>query len=847
MQPQIADIINHPTDILAIVDPASLDLLYWNINFEKHVAGEGHLQQNQNIYKFLKSIVSAAQIKEVIAQLDKRFYFIDSSTVKDYQLNFNVIKVEEEKVCVVRFISQILTEAVQQYQFLFEKNLAGVFRVNLKGVLLSCNGAFAKILGYESPSEIIGSNTSDLYTDPSGRSKFLKELSNRTLLGNYELELKRKDGASVTCLENSYLEKDLEGHEIISGTLIDITEKKIAENALHFSEERFRTLASVSHEGIVFSKENIITDCNDQFAQLFGYHSSNQVKGKYLYEFITPQDLQRIKAGVAISSANQTEVRTFDTENRTILLEVTGKTIKTRDESILTLVLKDITARKKAEFALEQSVVRFKNLLENSPNGVVILTEGKIKYLNNAACNLLGVANEDEVYDEMFLSFIPEKFKKEISSDLDNIREGKEIEYKELGLCNRFDRIVDVGLKSTLTIFENRPSIQITLNNVSDRNQLVQEQIRVRLIEEINMVLKREIEEHKITQRQLEDQKREASEQRAKLVSIFNSTENIMMWTLDNQFRITSMNSNFVQWMVDSFGIEIELGVNIIEILEEHVHPDLYQGQLRAFANAFKGRAQQFEFALESNKKEVVWLQAFLNPVYLEDNPQEVSCVWYDNTERKQIDRRVRDSLKEKEVLLQEVHHRVKNNLQVISSILSLQASYVTDPKTLEILQESQQRIKSMSFIHETIYRTADFSKLEFTEYIKSIAGNLVQSYRQQNLQVEFITEMEEVHLSLDQAIPCGLIVNELVSNALKYAFKGRKEGKLIIGLVQKDNEVTLEVKDNGVGLPPSFSHEKTDSLGIQLVYALIEQLDAAIKVMSEGEGTTFIITFHVK
>jgi PAS domain S-box-containing protein len=847
MQPLIADILNHPTDILAIVNPASLALLYWNTNFERNFTLDLSNARNKNLYEIIRANASEKYIKGIIESLNVRYYCIDNSTSKDYQLQFNIVKTEEQNLCLVRLTKYILTDAVQQYQFLFEKNQAGVFRVNLNGTLLSCNSAFSKILGYDSPSDIIGKNTADLYIDPFGRSKFLNELSHEPILGNYELELKRKDGASVTCLENSYLEKDHDGHEIISGTLLDITEKKLAEKALHFSEERFRTLATVSHEGIVFSKENIITDCNDQFAQLFGYHTSNQVKGKNLYEFITPHDLQRIISGVAISPANQTEVRTFDQENRTILLEVTGKTIKTRDENILTLVLKDITSRKKAEFALEQSVVRFKNLLENSPNGVIILTEGKIKYLNNAACVLLGFEDEDDVYDEMFLSFIPIKFQNEIAADLDHIREGREIEYKEISLCDKSDRFVDVGLKSTLTIFENRPSIQITLNNVSDRNQLVQEQIRVRLIEEINSVLKREIEEHKITQRKLEDQKREASEQKAKLVSIFNSTENIMMWTLDNQFRLTSMNSNFVQWMIDSFGVEIELGVKIIEILEEHVHPDLYQGQLRAFANAFKGRAQQFEFALESNKRDTIWLQAFLSPVYLEDNPQEVSCVWYDNTERKQIDRRVRDSLKEKEVLLQEVHHRVKNNLQVISSILSLQASYVSDPKTLEILQESQQRIKSMSFIHETIYRTADFGKLEFTEYIKSIAANLIQSYRQQNMQVELITEMEKVHLSLDQAIPCGLIVNELVSNALKYAFKGRNEGKLIIVLIQKSDEVRLEVKDNGVGLPSSFSYEKTDSLGIQLVYALIEQLDATIKVTSEGDGTTFIITFHVK
>jgi two-component sensor histidine kinase len=224
----------------------------------------------------------------------------------------------------------------------------------------------------------------------------------------------------------------------------------------------------------------------------------------------------------------------------------------------------------------------------------------------------------------------------------------------------------------------------------------------------------------------------------------------------------------------------------------------------------------------------------------------ELSCLVYDNTERKQIDRKIRDSLKEKEVLLQEVHHRVKNNLQVISSILNLQSSYVSDPHTLEILRESQQRIKSMSFIHETIYRTSDFSRLEFMDYIKSIASNLIQSYRTSETSVEFLPEMETVGLNLDQAIPCGLIINELVSNALKYAFKGRKKGRLSIYLHEEDNEIVIAIKDDGVGLPKDFAFEKNNSLGIQLVYALIDQLDATVKV-NQAEGTEFLIRFHRK
>jgi two-component sensor histidine kinase len=318
------------------------------------------------------------------------------------------------------------------------------------------------------------------------------------------------------------------------------------------------------------------------------------------------------------------------------------------------------------------------------------------------------------------------------------------------------------------------------------------------------------------------------------------------MWTLNHDFEVTAMNANFKMNMSATFGEELKDRDNIMAVLQRHIDHNFYQGQLQAFTNGFKGRPQQFEIPLLNNNNETIWWQCFLNPVYLHGQLEELSCLVYDNTERKEIDRKIRDSLKEKEVLLQEVHHRVKNNLQVISSILNLQTSYVDDPHTLEILRESQQRIKSMSFIHETIYRTADFSRLEFMDYIKTIASNLIQSYRSASTAIEFVPDMQSVGLNLDQAIPCGLIINELVSNALKYAFKGRKKGRLEILLKEENQEVILAVKDDGVGLPKDFAFEKNNSLGIQLVYALLDQLDATVNI-NQSNGTEFFIRFHRK
>src|SRR5690606_5239784 len=204
----------------------------------------------------------------------------------------------------------------------------------------------------------------------------------------------------------------------------------------------------------------------------------------------------------------------------------------------------------------------------------------------------------------------------------------------------------------------------------------------------------------------------------------------------------------------------------------------------------------------------------------------------------------MKESLKEKEILLKEVHHRVKNNLQVISSILNLQSSYIEDENTLNILRESQNRIKSMSFIHESLYQTKNFSSINFSDYIVNLTKNLVHSYQITSGNIEFDYEVEKLDLELDQAIPCGLIVNELVSNSLKYAFPNEAKGRLKLKLSEKKDLIYLGIEDNGIGLPKDFDHENTNTLGLQLVMTLVEQLDGNMELKSQ-KGTNYLITFE--
>ncbi len=344
----------------------------------------------------------------------------------------------------------------------------------------------------------------------------------------------------------------------------------------------------------------------------------------------------------------------------------------------------------------------------------------------------------------------------------------------------------------------------------------------------------------------------EARQKSAKLESIFNSSRYILMFTINRKLEVTSMNDNVQGRLNSQFGFETALGSPIIDLLKNHTSDNSYKNQFQFFARAFQGVQQQFELPLVNQNKEEVWYQMFVNPVSYDDDHEELSCIAYEITDRKEIDQQVRSTLKEKEILLQEVHHRVKNNLQVISSMLNLQRRFIDDPKMLDILEESQNRISTMSFIHESLYQNSDFSSIGFTEYLKRLTQNLIHSYSRVATGVALDCTLDDVQISLKQAIPCGLIVNELVSNSLKYAFPNKNKGTIQLRVEKKGDDIEIEVSDNGVGLPADFDFETNESLGVYLVQALTEQLDGTLVVdnnhsentLEKRLGASFLVRF---
>jgi len=279
----------------------------------------------------------------------------------------------------------------------------------------------------------------------------------------------------------------------------------------------------------------------------------------------------------------------------------------------------------------------------------------------------------------------------------------------------------------------------------------------------------------------------------------------------------------------------------------ESLHPDDRASIEAALQDALAGKADfNAEFRICRQDGHLRFLKAAaLVQRNAQGKPYRMVGTTYDITDLKQTQESLQASLKEKEVLLQEIHHRVKNNLQIVYSLLRLQRRKLTDRQASLCLLESQNRIESIGLIHEKLYRSGNLAKINFAEYIPSLITNLFSSYDASSDQIGFKTEIELISLDIDRAIPCGLIINELVSNSLKYAFPNGCSGEIYVKLYtdSEPDQIVLVVGDDGIGIPTGTDFSQLKTLGLQLVHDLAAQLKGTIySVMTVG--TEFQIMF---
>jgi PAS domain S-box-containing protein len=596
----------------------------------------------------------------------------------------------------------------------------------------------------------------------------------------------------------------------------DITAHKAIEAALIESESRLNSILNSIQDAvwsIAFDTFEILY-LNPASEKLHARSRQDFFDNPYLwYEVIHPDD----KDSVENYMKQLLETGSFENEYRIIradgevrwaynkgwlVYDHTGKPVR------IDGLASDITKRKIAE----KTTARLTTILEATPDFVSIANAEtqRLLYLNKAGRQIVGIEDNQDVTTLTISNFVPESV-------------------RQFFFNESLPTAVEQGTWSGETFLRHQNGREIPVSQV-----LMSHKAENGEVETVSTII-RDISEQKSVEFALrQSQAFLAQSQKVARVGCweFDLTTQVVTWS-EELFRI--------------FGLEPSFTLLTYKDYLDKVHPDDVGAIAKAVEVAItEGKSYELDQRIVLPDKSNKYVSAQGLPIFNADNQLiKLFGTVLDITERKQVEDKLKASLQEKETLLKEVHHRVKNNLQIISSLLRLQSKQIRDADVLELFQESQNRVRTMALIHEKLYQSDNLAKIDFLEYIRTLIQELSHSYGASKQAIAFKLNIEKVHLEIDIAIPCGLIINELVSNSFKYAFKDYQTGEIDISLVQhsESNSFILTISDNGVGLPQNLDFRKTQSLGLQLVCRLTKQLGGSIN-LNPSQGTAFQIIF---
>jgi len=308
---------------------------------------------------------------------------------------------------------------------------------------------------------------------------------------------------------------------------------------------------------------------------------------------------------------------------------------------------------------------------------------------------------------------------------------------------------------------------------------------------------------------------------------------------LDNNDRVINVNDAFTELF----------GYTLMECqgkpINDLVVPDnLKKEGLEATMNVAGGQNISLETVRRTKSGKLIHVSIIGKPILMENNQLAVYGIYRDITHRKKIEKKIARDLQEKEVMLKEIHHRVKDNMQIISSLLNMQIRYVKNEADKAIFKESQSRIKSMALIHERLYKSNDLAHINFEKYTRKVVSNLLASNESGPKNIMFNFDMEDIAIPINQAIPLGLIVNEIISNSIKYAFKKTEKPAIHISLHKSDPWFEMIIRDNRCGLDISKIPDQSKTVGMHLIKSLITQLHGSLDVMSD-QGLSYTIRWQ--
>jgi PAS domain S-box-containing protein len=585
------------------------------------------------------------------------------------------------------------------------------------------------------------------------------------------------------------------------------------------------TLMNHSRDIILFVRyeDARVLEANVAAERAYGY-TRQELLTLSLFDIRAPGSVASIRSQLTAAKTGNILFETVHRhkDGRVFPVEVSTAEAIIGGQSIMVSIVRDISERKKADEALQQSRERFRSAIDSMPDVVMIYDRDlRIQYINPAttrktgrpASDFIGRLEEGVWPQEIVSSWRP-VLKKALGSG--------EVQTVELDLPS------PLGLRHLI----------VTCVPLLDSQGRVQEVMSITH----DLTARKNAEEAlRKSEQRLQTAFEEAEKQRRLLDAVISYAPVGIAILNEPQHRFFTINAAFSPFVE---GKDEVLGRPFADVF-----PEATERTVPLLDSVFEGGQpryvpdEPFHLRRGSNLQEAFFTIIYAPWYNTRGRIGGVMMLALETTERKRGEDQLRKSLMEKEVLLQEIHHRVKNNMQVINSLMNLQASKIKDEKLLAHFKEATSRVHAMALIHDSLYRSENLSAIDLQPYIEQLLQSVTRMYTVSGLQMEI--DADHIHLEMDQAIPCGLILNELTTNALKYAFVDDRPGVFAIkARIGDQGRVWLTVSDNGVGLPREIDLPHIDTLGLKLVFGLVDQLSGTIEVQRPERGTQYVIQF---
>ncbi|MBD2440380.1 PAS domain-containing protein [Nostoc sp. FACHB-110] len=597
------------------------------------------------------------------------------------------------------------------------------------------------------------------------------------------------------------------------GAILDITERKQIELEIILSRDLREAIFDESADALfLVDTETLLTiDCNQRAVELFEAASKTELIGIDGHSLQT-QQFSAIEISAMVAEVSQhgfwsQEIEYVTKRGNLFWGNIAVKQLKIADKVVNLVRVSDISDRKRAEQALLEKENFLRSIYDGVAHSIFVVDfvdhDFRFVGLNYAHEQLTGFYS-DEVQGKTPEAVFPSAIATAVRKH-----------YQD---C--------VNAQTTITYEESIPFKGQETWWITSLTPLKDENGRIYRIVASSL----NITEQKRTQKMLEMQA-VITRNMAEGLCLVRAKDGILVYT----------NPKFEQMFGYEAGELIGRHVSIINYGDESTNPEALSQKI--ITAVLENGTANYEVHNVKKDGTAFWSQANASVFDHPEYGTVLVAVQQDITEHKLAEEQVKTSLREKEVLLKEIHHRVKNNLGIVSSLLQMQCRRIQDSQAIAILRDSQNRIASIALVHEKLYRSADLANIDFAQYIPDLTTHLFDSY---NVSSNYIKLNIQVDASLDieTAIPCGLIINEIVSNALKYAFPDNRTGEIQVGLTQENqHDFILTIRDNGIGLPADFESKKVTTLGITLVQGLVKQLKGTMEIHAQ-QGTEFKIKF---